>query len=264
MSKLIQLLPLLFLVIILNACQNQTKQQQHSSQEIIYDTLNLTYEGEKNDSNSYFKVKYALLDFKLSNKKVNDSLQFKMREYLFNVEPELSKSLEVQMNEDKKKLLEEYQSLQADFPDGTYGYEHELTQNVISIYKKFIGIETQRYAYAAGAHGMYWENFLNIDLTTGSTLQVDDFFKSQKKLLELAESNFRKQMELKEKDDLEQYGFWFTNNRFHLNNNFNFRNDSIEFQFSQYEIAPYVMGNISIKLPLKALQEDLKQEMFDN
>jgi hypothetical protein len=93
-------------------------------------------------------------------------------------------------------------------------------------------------------------------------LYLNDFIQSKNKLIEIAEIEFRKQMGLKKTDNLEENGFWFTNNKFHINENFCFKNDSLEFLYNQYEIAPFSMGPIGLKVSLNQIKSDIKIEMF--
>ena len=253
-----------FIIIIFNSCSQNENQSKSESSSHIYDTLNLVYEDPKTDSNSYFKLNYSLLDIVGFDKTINDSLNNSLRNFIFEVEPQLSKPLQELALESKSNLLNEYKGQLKDFPDNYNGYDHDINQKLIFQNKQFISFEIIRYSFSAGAHGMGWTDFVHHDLMTGKRLYLNDFFKSTNKLVQLAEKDFRKQMELKENDDLEKYGFWFNNNKFHINENFCFRNDTVEVIFNQYEIAPFSMGQITLKVPLKQIEPELKSEMFAN
>jgi hypothetical protein len=253
---------LLILVVFVNACQNNSSTKKEISNQNLFDSLTFSYEDEKKDSNSYFKMNYVLLDCKGFDKTINDSINTDLRSFIFEVEPSLTKSLQQLTEESKTNLVNEYHTQLSDFPENYNGYDHDIDQNYIFKNNQFISLEVIRYSFAAGAHGMGWTEYLHHDLKTGKKLFLSDFIQSQNKLIEIAEVEFRKQMNLKKTDNLEENGFWFTNNKFHINENFCFRNDSIEFLYNQYEIAPFSIGPIGLKVPLNAIKSDLKQEMF--
>jgi hypothetical protein len=196
-------------------------------------------------------------------KKINDSINTDLRSFVFEVEPNLSIPLKQLVMESKTSLLNEYQTQLKDFPENYNGYDHDIKQTFILQNENFISFEVERYSFSAGAHGMGWTDFIHHDLKTGKRLFLNDFFKSQERLIKQAELSFRKQMELKATDDLEKSGYWFTNNKFHINENFCFRNDSIEFIYNQYEIAAFSMGQIVIKVPVSELKSDLIAERFN-
>ncbi len=260
----IKLITILFsLIILYSSCENRPSTISEKGPQNLFDSVNYSFEDERKDSNSYFKMNYSLLDVIGFEKKINDSINTDLRSFVFEVEPNLSIPLKQLVMESKTSLLNEYQTQLKDFPENYNGYDHDIKQRFILQNENFISFEVERYSFSAGAHGMGWTDFIHHDLKTGKRLYLNDFFKSIDKLMKLTESSFRKQMELKENDDLEKSGFWFTNNKFHINENFCFRNDSIEFIYNQYEIAPFSMGPILIKIPSKGVKSDLVEAKFN-
>jgi hypothetical protein len=251
------------LIILISSCENRPSTKSEKGPQKLFDSVNYSFEDERKDSNSYFKMNYALLDIIGFDKLINDSINTDLRSFVFEVEPNLPIPLKQLVQESKTSLLNEYQIQLKDFPENYNGYDHDIKQRFILQNENFISFEVERYSFSAGAHGMGWMDFIHHDLKTGKRLYLNDFFKSTDKLMILAESSFRKQMELKENDDLEKNGFWFTNNKFHFNENFCFRNDSIEFIYNQYEIAPFSMGPILIKVPAKEVKSDLTEAIFN-
>jgi len=263
MSSIKQLSIILSLIILISSCENKSSTKSEKGPQNLFDSVNYSFEDERKDSNSYFKMNYALLDIIGLDKAINDSINTDLRGFIFNVEPNLSKPLKQLVDESKTSLLDEYHTQLIEWPENYNGYNHDIKQKLILQNNNFISLEVERYSFSAGAHGMGWIDFIHHDLKTGKRLYLNDFFKSIDKLMKLTESSFRKQMELKENDDLEKSGFWFTNNKFHINENFCFRNDSIEFMYNQYEIAPFSMGSILIKVPTKEVKSDLRGERFN-
>ncbi len=263
MKKFKALFILISIISLNYGCSNNQQTKKENTSKPIFDSVNFVFEDERKDSNSYLKMNYALLDIIGFDKIINDSINTNLRSFVFEVEPNLTKSLKQLVEESKTSLLNEYQTQLKDFPENYNGYDHDIKQRFILQNENFISFEVERYSFSAGAHGMGWTDFIHHDLKTGKRLYLNDFFKSTDKLMKLAESSFRKQMELKENDDLEKSGYWFTNNKFHINENFCFRNDSIEFMYNQYEIAPFSMGPILIKVPTKEVKSDLTETKFN-
>jgi hypothetical protein len=126
--------------------------------------------------------------------------------------------------------------------------------NILSLLKTL-------YTYTGGAHGSTSLTYLNFNLNTGNEIKPDDIFTSDYKttLDKLGEKPFREFYKLKPADDFEASGFWFTNNKFSLNENFGFNPEGVVFQFNQYEVAPYALGAASITIPYKKLKEIIKE-----
>ncbi|RJP62127.1 MAG: DUF3298/DUF4163 domain-containing protein [Ignavibacteriales bacterium] len=126
--------------------------------------------------------------------------------------------------------------------------------NILSLLKTL-------YTYTGGAHGSTSLTYLNFDLRSGAEIKLEDIFKDDYKtaLDKLGEKPFRDYYNLKPDEDFEKAGFWFTDNKFSLNDNFGFNPEGIVFQYNQYEVAPYALGAASIIIPYKKLKEIVKE-----
>ena len=115
--------------------------------------------------------------------------------------------------------------------------------------------------YSGGAHGNAWSQDILVDLKTGNTLYLEDFFTDVSALTAIAGVIFRADQELGADDDLGDAGFWFEDGEFRLNENFMFGNETIEFLYNQYEIAPYAAGIIELSIPLTKVKHLLKRKI---
>jgi hypothetical protein len=88
-----------------------------------------------------------------------------------------------------------------------------------------------------------------------------DLFTDTLQILKMAEESFRKDKGLSPKTKLEDAGYWFNNNRFHLTNNFGLDADGIFFLFNAYEVASYAEGPIYISVPYARLKKYLKKPL---
>lgn len=115
--------------------------------------------------------------------------------------------------------------------------------------------------YTGGAHPNGFTGFYNLDAKSGKLLKLEDFCTDVAELTRRAEQHFIRQQELEQPVDYEAQGFWFQDNRFHLNTNFYVENGQLAFWFNQYEIAPYAMGVIVVEIPLAEISDLLKVDM---
>ena len=109
--------------------------------------------------------------------------------------------------------------------------------------RDIIGHFINMYQYTGGAHGGTFITCRNLRLEDGSVVTLDNYFKPgyeevlipvlEKKLLEYAECGSR--------DELDEHGY-FSNEPMFVSENFEIRQDTIDFIYNQYDIAPYSTG----------------------
>jgi hypothetical protein len=80
-------------------------------------------------------------------------------------------------------------------------------------------------------------------------------------VLKMAEEIFRNEKGLSPKVSLEEAGYWFNNNRFHLTDNFGLDTDGLFFMFNPYEVAPYAEGPIYISIPFQKIKKYLRRPL---
>lgn len=150
-------------------------------------------------------------------------------------------------------LAREEEALAEDMPP----WELDLS-TTISKHDSYIDLGLNVWSFTGGAHGNgFYANVL-IDKSTGRELLLSDFINDVDVFTAFAESYFRKQNDILPEADLEELGFWFQDNKFSLNENFHFTDDSMTFFYNSYEIAPYSAGQIEFFIPLKEMKDFLK------
>jgi hypothetical protein len=110
--------------------------------------------------------------------------------------------------------------------------------------------------YNGGAHGIYSTHFLNIDLTKGSPLGLDDIFKDDnyKELLtDLLWNQLMMDNHVATREELEEIGYGTTGDLV-PSENFYLDKEGITFYYNVYEFAPYVMGPVEIRLPYELIE----------
>jgi len=147
----------------------------------------------------------------------------------------------------------------------SFNNEHVVSGFSLLSDKKIYVYGIERYIYMGGAHGLETRNYFNFDLKTGNLITEKDLFKSNY-LAELSEiikkrivEESKEMKETKETEpilSLEDTDFWADSIK--PNGNFYITDESINFVFNPYEIAPYYMGQTEVSIPFNRLKNILK------
>lgn len=151
--------------------------------------------------------------------------------------------------------------------DNIYSFNNEHVVSGFSLLsdKKIYVYGIERYVYMGGAHGLETRNYYNFDLKTGKTITEKDLFKPnyEPALSELIKKRIIEQSkEIKESKDtepilsLEDTDFWADSIK--PNTNFYITDESINYVFNPYEIAPYYIGQTEVSIPFNRLKNILK------
>jgi hypothetical protein len=148
----------------------------------------------------------------------------------------------------------------------SYSFNNEHTLSGFSLLsdKNIYAYGIERYIYMGGAHGLETRNYFNFDLKTGKLITEKDLFIKdyQTALSDLLKKRIIEQS----KEDtgteadpilsLEDTDFWTDSIK--GNGNFYITDESINYVFNPYEIAPYFMGETEIILPFNRITKLLK------
>jgi hypothetical protein len=139
-------------------------------------------------------------------------------------------------------------------------WEFRKEINIIHSNYQVVSIKYLSESYAGGAHGAYVELYFTFDRQTGKTLQLDDLFTAENKVLltQIAEKKFRAARQIPTGQTLVDAGFEFADGKFALNNNFALAKDGIVFYYNAYEIAAYYMGGTEVFLPYQDIRRLFK------
>jgi len=147
----------------------------------------------------------------------------------------------------------------------SFNNEHVISGFSLLSDKKIYAYGIERYAYMGGAHGLETRNYYNFDLKTGKIITEQDLFKENYKgeLAELIKARIvEESKEYKDEKnsepitDLEDTDFWTDSIK--SNGNFYITDESINYVFNPYEIAPYYMGQTEVTIPFSRLKSLLK------
>lgn len=114
--------------------------------------------------------------------------------------------------------------------------------------------------YTGGAHGSALKEYYNLDKHTKKQIKLNDILVTgqQQKLHDVVYQQFINWIKKDDPSvDVKQYEeMW----KFQLTDNFTFDKDGLEFQYGQYEIAPYAAGMPDFTVPYAQLNGIIKAE----
>ena len=99
----------------------------------------------------------------------------------------------------------------------------------ISETDNYVCLISNGWSYTGGAHGNGYSLYNYFSKESGKELGLDDFTEDMGALLTIAERHFREQQEIEPGASLNDMGFWFENDTFHLNDNFYFSGGNLVF-----------------------------------
>lgn len=148
------------------------------------------------------------------------------------------------------------EELPDDAPKAYHRWADERRMEVLHADHQVLSVELLLYSFTGGAHPNTFAALESFDLATGEPLALEDLLAADAvaRLEALGERQFRKAREIPETESLEEAGFWFEDDRFHLPDNFAVTGDGLVFVYNPYEVAPYVFGPTRITLPWSELQ----------
>lgn len=156
----------------------------------------------------------------------------------------------VNLEKSQHTFMAEYEKFIKEFKDSEQSWYSQTNISVPFQSNKVVCLSVEMDDYTGGAHGMYSTIYSNYYKPKNEILTLQKLFNdsSLSRLLSLAESDFRTASELPLNADLDEAGYWFKDNKFHLNDNFIITNDGITWLFNPYEVASYAQGTIELTM----------------
>jgi len=150
----------------------------------------------------------------------------------------------------------------------SYSFNNEHTLEGFSLLndKHIYSYGIDRYIYMGGAHGLNTRNYFNFDLKTGKLITEKDLFVGnyesalseliKKRIFEDSKEEQAREPNTESILSLDDTDFWTDSIK--PNGNFYITDESINYIFNPYEIAPYYMGITEVSLPYDRLEDLLK------
>lgn len=155
-------------------------------------------------------------------------------------------------------FIKEYRTFLKDAPEYTTPWDASATGKIAHQSDDLINLTVDFYSFTGGAHGYGASHSYFIDAKTGKQLQKEALFSDLKGFTKLAEREFRIQQQMPAKANINETGYWFENDRFHLPENIFYTDKGILLLYNQYEIASYADGPIELLIPYIEADKFLK------
>lgn len=244
------LLSILFLV----SCQGDSQKFDFRNYNILDSTeFNIDYEASQED---FPTIEIDLLEVlatdKKSEKKASKINQSILDRYTDNITFEEDTNLDLEKA--VTNFINAYQRDKAEFPDMAGIYELNLNARPTYISNRFLSVKVQSYTYTGGAHGYNSIQFMNFNLKTGDEYILQTQLKDESAFLDYTESEFRRQRDIESDLNLNEFGYWFEDEKFQLPREMGFDGDKLILIYNPYEIASYADGHIIIEIPIEEVK----------
>jgi hypothetical protein len=227
---------------------------------IAKDTLGYSYTtlkeraadcGSKPDSDcTVFKIKYPVF---AGQQVLNDSVKNKLLYmFIFGDKPDTG------LQQLDKHFMNDYKSLKQD-PKNPMFYTLDGYAKVLRQDSGLTTMELGSYSFEGGAHPVYFTYFINWDTKLDKNISLNDLFNPGygDKLKNIGEAIFRKNEKLSDTASLAT-NYFFTKNKFTLNNNYSITPLGIRFLYNIYEVKPFSAGTTDLFIPYTQIKSLLK------
>ncbi len=136
----------------------------------------------------------------------------------------------------------------------------DVIASVITFSPRFIVYQIMKSTYSGGAHGITESHYLNYDLKNSKTITSADIFKAgtQDTVLQAVKDCLMTKFNVSSIKELQDKGIFA--DRIYVTDNFYLQGYDIVFHYNPYDIAPYALGSINVRIPYYQIQSCIKPE----
>ena len=239
------------LTLLLAACHSKEEWDHldfypvEKGEELCENDTQMTEEGERTTGDGQRKLDVKIdMQFVKTNKETSDKACKMINDQL--IELLLKQSSELSAEEAMEQYIEDVKAeFHGDKIANVY-YDH-LTGRAEYGMSHIINYRLVQDVFTGGAHPCTITTILRFNTQTGEFITLDQVFPlmNQRKLQDLLLAKLMKDNNAPSIEDLHQKGILEMTDMF-VSNNFAMREDSIEFYYNEYDIAPYAYGACTI------------------
>lgn len=257
---MVKLLSIAALVGIIASCSNSSNTEKAASRvdSLSYENIIMmqSLNGCDKDSGDCTYIEFNYPQFTNASGALADSLNTIIQTAFGDAEKNIMSPDSVQQD-----FLATYAAFKKKDKSSIPSWFVEKNLTVLNQNPKWLSLVYDESTFTGGAHPNSYLQYSVIEKANGRKMILTDFFDSTSiyKLTDLGETAFRSVKGINPNQSLEDVGYWFENNRFHLNNNFYLHEAGLTFFFNNYEIGPYVVGSTEITIPANKLVKLMKK-----
>lgn len=243
------------MILILFSCADEEKKKEIEILEFKQETVENSYKDcdPENGDCTFISLSYPVAK---NTGKISKRINLEVESFLQNT-VDFTESDSIQS---PRKLvdqfLQNYERTATDFPDYELPWGATILGKVIQQNEELVSMEFTTDMFTGGAHGYNSVSYLNFDAETGKLLVVEDLFSSE--FTKKAEQDFRVKQNIPEGASINNTGFFFENEKFHLPANIGIYPGKIVLHYNAYEIAPYSAGSFRMTYSRAEILEYLK------
>jgi hypothetical protein len=258
--------------IFMSNCRTDRKTIAENNIQFDSVSVDKTYHmlGQPDNPNCNLQIKFVY-PAGFGNKDVPDQIRKQFITSCFgDIYAELTP--EQAVDEFVNMYLEDYKSLEDDFAEekekskgapvaSWYSYYEMLSDEITFNKANLLCYSVNFENYRGGAHGAHaYKNYV-LNLKTGELVTEEDIFTEdfREPLALMLVDGIARQNEMENAKELESIGF-FSIDEIFPNGNFLADEEGITYYFNEYEIAAYVVGVTSVKLPYAELKPLLRKD----
>lgn len=217
--------------------------------------INFAYVSKSTDERMKDSLNTFFLSACFGDKYMTMAPEEAMKKYTEKYVADYRKDLEPMYKKDEQDK-EDDASMEA-----WYSYYKGIESHVQLYTKQLLVYRIDYNEYTGGAHGIYMSSFLNMNLQTLSPIRLDDLFVNDysEALTDLLWNQLMADNKVTSRQELEDMGYVTTGN-LEPTENFYLGKEGITFYYNVYDIAPYVMGPVTITLPYEMMQHLLSDD----
>ena len=242
-------------VLLLTSCQKQSKAEQCHFRTLTLDK-NIPLDSGKEPAYHITVMMDEMTAPEMTARRINSEIIQQTFNYnLSSITTAIDSFYRAQTREYKEKLFDLYQ---ADIQNGMnanwYNYRFNIKTSHSTGFQDCISYEIHTSRYEGGAHEYNQTFYLNFNPENGEKILLNNIFTPnyQSELTRLLQDELVRQFNSKDIKELSEKGILNTTG-FYITSNFKLGKDSMEFLYNVYEIAPYDIGPIRIRLSYKQL-----------
>ena len=190
----------------------------------------------------------------------------RLNKLIFNIEDSnlTLKKAKVLLKNKLKKYLKEPYDFHKEYPKTPLLPYIKTTKYIIYVNRaNLFSFSIILYNYSGGAHGNELIKYHNYNTANNTFMRINNLFTNLDSARTLLLSTLKRDYKIPSNSNLISNNFSISDSSFFISPNFLITDSTIIFTYQSYEIAPYSMGPISIRISNKTIRPLLRREASD-